>query len=90
MLLKRVDNLQSTGNERASLLNHVNMGQDKASLRALGVKTPFEGSDQTKVRVLTETLGRVGNGIVEQSIRSSIRHERREVQTGVGQLFVVM
>lgn len=82
MLLKRVDDLQGTGNERTSLLDHINVGQDEASFRALGVKTPLEGADQTKVRVLAETLGRISDSVVKQSIRGSIRHERWKVQAG--------
>jgi hypothetical protein len=57
------------------------MGKNEASLGALRVKTSLERADETKVGVFAQALGRIGDGVVEESIRGGIGHERRQVQT---------
>lgn len=81
VLLEGVDDFEGTGDECASLLDHVDVGQDEAGLGALGVQATLECADQAEVGVLLQTLGGIGNCVVEESIGGSIGHEGRKVQT---------
>lgn len=74
-----IKDLESAADEGAGVLNHVDVGQDKASLGALRVQAPLEGADEAEVGVL-HALCRVGEVIIEEGVRSSIRQEGRDVQ----------
>jgi len=50
---------------------------DETCFRGLGIKTMLEGADEAKV-VILETLLRVGETVVVESIRTSVLHPRLE------------
>jgi len=65
MLLDGVDHLENAGDKSTSLFDHVDVGQDEAGLRTFRVKPTLKTTDQTEVRVLAQSLGVVGESIVE-------------------------
>lgn len=81
MLLNSVGDLERGGDKTTGQLDHVNVSQNEPGLGTFRVQTTLKAPDQTEVRVVVQTLGVVGEGVVKESIRGSIRHEGRDIQT---------
>lgn len=64
-------------NQWPRVLHHLDVSEDKASLRAGWVKTLLKGTDQTKVGVLHSDIW-VLELVVVQRVRASVLHERLE------------
>lgn len=77
---KIIDDLDCSIDQRRCLLNHVDMRQNEACLRALGVEATLERANQTQV-VVRVTLRGVGQGKVEEGIGGCIGKKRLEVQS---------